>query len=246
MPMKLKILGTGTATPSLQRGSSSYLLSTTWGSILVDIGPSVVRRLLEYGQTTDDIDMIVLTHFHPDHTVDLATFLFASNYGDVTRKKPLILLGGRGLKGFYKNLVHLYRWLSPIGYDLILKSLPAGEWSLGEVSITTSKSNHNPESIALRIEEGKSGAKSIVFTGDTGFSKRLVALTAHADLMVSECSFPERKVRGHLNLAALQRIVKEAKPRQVILSHLYPDWETFGGVLQTPLLLGIDGLEVEV
>ncbi len=94
--MKLKILGTGTATPSLQRASSSYLLSTAWGNILVDIGPSIVRRLLEYGHTTDDVDMIVLTHFHPDHTVDLATFLFASNYGDVTRKKPLILLGGRG------------------------------------------------------------------------------------------------------------------------------------------------------
>ena len=161
--MKLKILGTGTATPSLQRASSSYLLSTTWGNILVDIGPSVVRRLLEYGYTTDDVDMVVLTHFHPDHTVDLATFLFASNYGEVTRKKPLILLGGQGLEGSYENFVRLYRWLSPVGYDLILKSLPAGEWSLGEVSIKTSKSNHNPESIALRVTEGKSEAKAIVF-----------------------------------------------------------------------------------
>jgi ribonuclease BN (tRNA processing enzyme) len=248
--MKLKILGTGTATPSLQRASSSCLLSTTWGTILVDIGPSVVRRLLEYGHTTDDVDMIVLTHFHPDHTVDLATFLFASNYGDITREKPLILLGGRGLEGFYENFVRLYRWLSPVGYDLILKSLPAGEWSLGKVSIKTSKSNHNPESIAVRVTEGKnrakSGAKSIVFTGDTDFSKELVALAARADLVVSECSFPERKVQGHLNLADLQRIVKEAKPKQVVLSHLYPDWEAFDGVLHAPLLLGIDGLEIEL
>lgn len=244
--MKLKILGTGTATPSLQRASSSYLLSTTWGTILVDIGPSVVRRLLEYGYTTDDVDMVVLTHFHPDHTVDLATFLFASNYGDVERKKPLILLGGRGLEEFYENYVRLYRWLSPVGYDLILKSLPAGEWSLGEVSIKTSKSNHNPESIALRVTEGKSEAKSIVFTGDTDFSEDLVALADGADLMVSECSFPEKKVKGHLNLADLRRIVKEAKPRQVILSHLYPDWEAFDGVLHAPLLLGIDGLDIEL
>jgi ribonuclease BN (tRNA processing enzyme) len=244
--MKLRILGTGTATPSLQRASSSYLLSTTWGTILVDIGPSVVRRLLEYGHTTDDVDMIVLTHFHPDHTVDLATFLFASSYGDITRKKPLILLGGRGLEGFYEDFVRLYRWLSPVGYDLILKSLPVGEWSVGEVSIRTSKSNHNPESIALRVAEGKSGTKSIVFTGDTDFSKEVVALAARADLMVSECSFPERKVQGHLNLADLQRIVKEARPGQVVLSHLYPDWEAFDGVLHAPLLLGVDGLEIEV
>jgi ribonuclease BN (tRNA processing enzyme) len=240
--MKLKILGTGTATPSLQRASSSYLLSTSWGNILVDAGPAVVRRLLEYGYTTDDVDMVVLTHFHPDHTVDLATFLFVSSYGEVTRKKPLILLGGRGLKEFYENFVRLYRWLSPVGYNLTLKSLPAGKWSLGEVSIKTSKSNHNPESIALRVTEGK----SIVFTGDTDFSKDLVALADGADLLVSECSFPERKVKGHLNLVDLRRIVAEARPRQVILSHLYSDWDAFEGVLHTPLLLGIDGLEIEL
>jgi ribonuclease BN (tRNA processing enzyme) len=241
--MKLKILGTGTATPSLQRASSSYLLSTTWGEILVDIGPSVVRRLLECGRTIHDVDMIVLTHFHPDHTVDLATFLFASNYGDVTREKPLILLGGRGLERFFKDLVSLYSWLSPVGYHLVLKALPAGEWRLGSLTIKTSGSNHSPESIALRIREGKS---VVVFTGDTGFSEELVTLAAHADLLVSECSFPNREVKGHLNLAALQKIVRQAKPRQVILSHLYPDWNTFEGVLHAPLLLGVDGLEVEL
>lgn len=240
--MKLKILGTGTATPSLQRTSSSCLVSTTWGKILVDIGPSVVRRLLECGHTTNDVDLIVLTHFHPDHTVDLATFLFASNYGDVTRKKPLTLLGGRGLEGFYKKFVRLYRWLSPAEYDLILKSAPAGEWNLGDLSIRTCKTNHNPESIALRIKE----RRSVVFTGDTDFSKELVVLATHADLLISECSFPEKKVRGHLNLVTLQRIVNEAKPRQVILSHLYPDWETFQGALPAPLLLGVDGLEIEL
>ncbi len=248
--MKLKILGTGTATPSLRRVSSSYLLSTVWGNILVDIGPSVVRRLLEYGYTTDDADMIVLTHFHPDHTVDLATFLFASNYGDVVRRKPLTLLGGQGLEEFYEHYVRLYRWLSPTGFELVLKSIPAGEWLLGEVSIRTSRTCHNPESIALRITEAKIGDRdrenSIVFSGDTGYSKELVALADGADLMVSECSFPERKVQGHLNLADLQRIVEEARPHRVILSHLYPEWESFGGILHAPLLLGVDGLEMEL
>lgn len=241
--MKLRIIGTGTATPSLPRSSSSYLLSTTWGRILVDIGPSVVRRLLECGYTTNDVDMITLTHFHPDHTVDLATFLFASNYGDVRREKPLVLIGGRGIERFFKNLVRLYRWVSPVGYNLNLKSLSAEEWALGPISVKTSRSNHNPESIGLRVEnEGK----SVVFTGDTGYSKNIVALASKADLLVSECSFPEKRVRGHLNLGALERIAREARPRQVILSHLYPDWDSFRGVLKAPLLLGVDGLELEL
>lgn len=240
--MKLKILGTGTATPSLERLSSSYLLLTNWGAILVDIGPSVVRRLLECGYGINDVDMIVLTHFHPDHTVDLATFLFASNYGEELRTKPLILLGGKGLERFFRNFVRLYRWISPNTYELTITSLPAGALYLDGISITTCRVNHNPESIGLRVDE----AASIVFTGDTGYARGLVALATGADLLVAECSFPERKVRGHLNLAALQRIVREARPGQVILSHLYPEWDAFRGVLSAPLLLGVDGLELEL
>ena len=240
--MKLKILGTGTATPSLERASSAYLLETGWGRILLDIGPSVVRRLMEYGYTTNNVDMIVLTHFHPDHTVDLATFLFASNYGDVTREKPLVLLGGKGLDTFFRKYVRLYRWLTPVGYELSIASLPCGTLSFGPVVIRTARTNHNPESIALRIEE----KRSIVFTGDTAYSKHLVDLARQTDVLVTECSFPERKVRGHLNLAALQRIVNKVKPQQVILSHLYPDWDAFQKALPPPFLLAVDGLEVEV
>ncbi len=244
--MKLKILGTGTATPSLQRAPSSYFLATDWGNILVDIGPSIVRRLLEYGHTTDEVDLIALTHFHPDHSVDLATFLFASNYGETQRTKPLTLLGGQGLEKFYDKFVEVYRWLSPRGYDLVLKCLPSGAWRLGELLIRTSATNHNPESIALRVEEGKKKPKSIVFTGDTGFSSDLVGLVSGADVLVSECSFPQKNVSGHLNLKNLQNIVEAAKPRKVILSHLYSDWETFRGVLQPPLLLGFDGLDLRI
>jgi ribonuclease BN (tRNA processing enzyme) len=240
--MKLKILGTGTATPSLERASSSYLLLTNWGTILIDIGPSVVRRMLECGYRVNDIDMIVLTHFHPDHTADLATFLFASNYGDETRETPLLLLGGKGLERFFKNFVRLYRWLSPNGYELTLTSLPGGALHLDGISVTTCRVHHNPESIGLRVDE----RASVVFTGDTGYARDLVTLARDADLLVAECSFPERKVRGHLNLAAVQRIVREARPKQVVLSHLYPAWDAFRGVLSAPLLLGIDGLELEL
>jgi ribonuclease BN (tRNA processing enzyme) len=240
--MKLRILGTGTATPSLERSSSSYLLETGWGQILIDIGPSVVRRLLECGCTTNDVDMIVLTHFHPDHTIDLATFLFASNYGDVTRQKPLRLLGGRGIDRFFRKYVRLYRWLAPVGYELSVTSLPSGTLSLESVVIRTTRAHHNPESIALRIEE----ERSIVFTGDTAYSRHLMDLANQADVLVAECSFPERKVSGHLNLATLQRIVSQAKPRQVLLSHLYPEWTGFRRALPPPLLLAFDGLEIEV
>jgi ribonuclease BN (tRNA processing enzyme) len=240
--MKVKLLGTGTCIPSLQRGSSSYLVVAKQSNILVDVGPSVVRRLLENGYTTRDIDMVILTHFHVDHTADLSTFLFASNFDVVPRTKELSVVGGEGLHDFYKHLLTVYPWLLPKSYEISLHELQEGTLKKSGLGITTAHMVHNDESIGVRIEEDK----SIVFSGDTDYTQSLIELAKETDLLIVECSFPERKVNGHLNLAMLQKVVDRAKPKRVILSHLYPDWNDYKGVLYSPFLLGEDGMEIEV
>jgi ribonuclease BN (tRNA processing enzyme) len=240
--MKIRVLGTGTSVPSLQRCSSSYLVQTKRLNILVDIGPSIVRRLLEYGFTTRDIDAIVLTHFHVDHTADLSTFLFVSNYDVEARTKPLTIIGGPGINDFFENLIKVYRWLTPKSYELFLREEGDCTLNLEDFVISVTRVEHNDESIAIRIEEHK----SVTFSGDTDYSKNLVKLASGTDLLIAECSFPERKVDGHLNLETLQKIVDEANPKRVLISHLYPEWDDFSGILHSPYLLGEDGLEIEV
>ena len=240
--MKIRVLGTGTSVPSLQRCSSSYLVQTKRLNILIDVGPSIVRRLLEYGFTTRDIDAIVLTHFHVDHTADLSTFLFASNYDVEARTKPLTIIGGPGINDFFENLIKVYRWLMPKSYELFLREEGDCTLNLEDFVIAVTRVEHNDESIAIRIEEHK----SVTFSGDTDYSKNLVKLASGTDLLIAECSFPERKVDGHLNLETLQKIVDEANPKRVLISHLYPEWDDFSGILHAPYLLGEDGMEIEV
>jgi len=241
--VKVRILGTGMSVPSLRRLSASYLVNARGGNILIDVGPSVVRRLLEFGWTVDDIDIIALTHFHPDHVVDLSTFLFACNYGEKERRKPLLLLGGRGLRRFHRRMVRLYPSIMPNRYDLSLKTLPRGSWLKNGVSFLTAPMNHKEESIAIRIEEG---GKSVVFSGDSDESPALADLAQDADLLVVECSSPERKMRGHLDLRTLLPIVRHANPTRVVLTHLSPEWETYAAALPAPLVLGEDGMEIDL
>jgi ribonuclease BN (tRNA processing enzyme) len=201
-----------------------------------------VRRLLEYGFTTRDIDAIVLTHFHVDHTADLSTFLFASNYDVEARTKPLTIIGGPGINDFFEDLIKVYRWLTPKSYELFLREEGDCTLNLEDFVISVTRVEHNDESIAIRIEEHK----SVTFSGDTDYTKNLVKLASNTDLLIAECSFPERKVDGHLNLEILQKIVDEANPKRVLISHLYPEWDDFSGVLHAPYLLGEDGMEIEV
>jgi len=241
--LKIKMLGTGGAVPSLRRLSSAYLLSLSRRNILIDVGPSVVRRLLEFGRTVNDVDIVVLTHFHPDHAVDLSTFLFACNFGEEEREKPLFLCGGRGVRRFYNLSLRLYPSITPKSYDLSVKTVSRGRHAVAGISLTIAPMVHREESIAIRVEEG---GKSVVFSGDTDESRALAELAANADLLVVECSFPDRKKKGHLDLRTLLPLVAKAKPKQVVLTHLSPEWEEYRAPLPAPLVLGEDGMEIEV
>ena len=240
--MRLKVLGTGTCIPSLTRGSAAYLVSSGDRKVLIDAGPATVRRLLEFDHTVDDIDIIVITHFHVDHTADLATFLFVCNYGVVRREKPLLIIGGQGMQRFYRGLRAVYPWVSPKSYTLTVRSMPAGTLDEGELRIQTKRTRHNKESIGVRIGVDR----SITFTGDTDYSGSLVNLARRTDVLVAECSFPEKKVKGHMNLETLDRVVRAAKPGKVLLTHLYPEWDDYPGPLHAPYLMAEDGLELDI
>jgi len=84
---RVTILGSGTCVPSLTRSACAVLLETSGSRLLFDLGPGTMRRLLEAGVTIEEIDWIVLSHFHPDHSAELAPYLFASRYGDEPRRR---------------------------------------------------------------------------------------------------------------------------------------------------------------
>ncbi len=209
---------------------------------MVDIGPAVVRRLLECGYSVTDIDVIAITHFHVDHTADLSTFLFACNYGEEARARPLTIIGGPGVRRFYSGLKKIYRWIAPKSYELSIITMKRGALRLDGIAIEAFPVNHNRESVGIRVQE----RKAVAFTGDTAYSKNLVKLAAGADLLVAECSFPFRTMKGHMNLDAIGRLTREAKPKRVILTHLDPEWDDFKGVLHAPYLLGEDGMTVDL
>jgi ribonuclease BN (tRNA processing enzyme) len=241
--MKIVILGTGSSIPSARRLPSSFLVIAGRSTLLVDAGPSVMRRLTELGYESGHIDVVALSHFHPDHTVDLATFLFDCNFGRTPRCEPLTIIGGRGIRLFLGRLFRLYPSTKPIHYDLMIKTLQDRSAAMADFSIRTVSTDHKEESIGLRIEhEGK----SVVFSGDTDYSLPLIELASGVDLLVSECTFPTKKRKGHLNLADLVKIVNETRPRIVIVTHLDPEWEEFPSPLPPPLLLGEDGMEIDL
>jgi len=219
--VQITILGSGTGIPTLARNAAGLLIRIEKENLLFDTGPGILRRLLEKGITYHDIDYIFYTHFHTDHTLDLASVLFAAKYALSLRTKKLDIIGPQGLERFYNSLLDLYGdVIRPEAYEINLREIEEQTLQLPAYKIKTLRMQHSPESIGYRVE---SKGKVVVYSGDTDVCENVVKLGRGCDLLILDCSFPqEMKVKGHLTAREAAEVARECNCKRLVLSHLYP------------------------
>jgi len=221
--MELIVLGSGTGVPYLRRRSSAYAVRGAGRLILLDLGSGACRALLRHDLNFSQIDLIALTHLHPDHIGDLVPFLFASHYSlGYTRTEPFWLLAARGFADFHQRLKGAFGdWVeAPAGLLQLQELNPEGpdrfDWE--ELTIKSAPVNHIEGSLAYRVEaEGR----ALVYSGDTDVSDSLVSLARGADLLILECAMPH-KVPGHLTPEEAGRLAAQAGVPCLMLTHFYP------------------------
>jgi ribonuclease BN (tRNA processing enzyme) len=250
--MELTVLGSGTCIPTIDRGPSGLALSLESHLILFDGGGGSLRPMPRLGLDFRKIDFHCITHFHPDHVIDLIPLLFAMNYTvDFRRSDPLHVIGPIGLKGFYERMRDIFgRWIEAHTYPLSFHEAGEARIDFQDFSVDTMPMAHAERSIGFRVEaEGR----SLVYSGDTDDCPNIVRLGKEADLLILECSFPEeRKKEGHLTPALAGRIAREAGAKKLLLTHFYPVFQGHdirrecGAEYSGDILLATDGMKVSV
>lgn len=221
------ILGSGTIVPSLKRSPCSFLLESAGKALLFDIGPGTMRRLLEAGKTIGEIDLLLISHIHPDHSGELASFLFATKYPEAyRRRRPFTLAGARGLRGLYDGLRGVYGdWIFlPESLFSLREMDPHAPDALdaGALTVRSRPVAHIETSIGYRVETP--GGMSVAYSGDTGLCESLVELARGVDLFLCECSLPdEMKVEGHLTPSEAGEAASRAGVKRLVLTHFYPE-----------------------
>lgn len=219
--MEIIILGSGTGVPSLKRGAPGLVIRIGREILLFDSGPGTLNRLLKVGIDYKRLDYIFYTHFHPDHFAELVPFLFACKYHSSPRKKPLIIIGPKGIGNLYFNLLEVYgEWITPVKYTVEIKEINVEPFIGKGWRIYSKPLRHTDPSIGYRIEKDN---KSIVYSGDTDYCPEIVELAKNSDLFILECSFPERyRVKGHLTPRLAGKIGRESGCKRLVLTHIYP------------------------
>jgi ribonuclease BN (tRNA processing enzyme) len=222
--LEITIVGSGTVVPLLARRQSCVVVEIGGETLVFDLGSGAVRGMLRTGLDPFAVDRIFLTHFHPDHTVDIVPLMFAMKYGAETeRERPLTLYGPEPFESFFGKISEVWgEWM--LGdYLAGVTQLPHDcpyPLELPDARLSWAPVKHRPESIAYRIE-GEGGA--FVYTGDTEYTPSVVQLAEGAHTLLIECSFPDDSpVPGHLTPGGVARIASEAGVGRVVLTHVYP------------------------
>jgi len=239
----VQVLGSGGPELADKRASSSYLVwENGQARVLIDAGGGSALRFGESGAQMSQLDVLLFTHFHVDHSGDFPTLIFSSWFGD--RKRPLPIYGPPGndfmpsttefVSDFFGDKHGAYRYLSELlvpgeegsykmePHNVIADATPVPAFRSGNLSTSAVRVIHGAvPALAWRIEIA---GKDIVFSGDTnGEGEGLVRLAMNADLFVAHNAVPEGATgierRLHMPPSVIGQIAADAKIKNLVLSH---------------------------
>ncbi|MGL5342998.1 MAG: MBL fold metallo-hydrolase [Lactococcus garvieae] len=211
--MKLTALGVWGGYPTRDAGTTSYLLQSEEGfNLLLDAGSRAVTEL-EHELSPNDLDAIILSHYHEDHIADLGAL---RQYRQLQTVKPEMLpIYGHQENEYEFSKLSLENVSEGIAYDV------ENGISIGPFDIQFLKTVHPVICYAMRIVERATG-QVLIYTGDTGYFAELVDFSKDADILLADVYFfkDKAKVPNHLSRVEAGEIAAQANVKKLILTHL--------------------------
>ena len=246
--LEVAVLGSGGPRAFGRAGSSYIVLVDGTPRILLDAGPGAFVRIGELHIDLQQVDIVLLTHLHIDHSGDLAAFF---NARALTSDGPIQyrIFGPDGAGLFPKTSRFVDLLVGDNGLFAYQKTFGAQEtFSVRDLAIGLNTgvtkiveengliveeiATHHGDcpSVAYRITYH---GGSVVFSGDMDASavSNLVRLAKNADLLVFNCAVldppnsPSQLYELHTPPKKIGEAARDSAVGSLLLSHIAPDVE---------------------
>jgi len=236
--IELEILGSGG--PEIDgRASSSYIL---WidnkAKLLIDMGSGSMLMFEKSNAQLEDLEAVVLTHLHIDHSVDLPSYVKAGYFS--SRRQSLEIIAPYGNESFPSISEYLSKLFGRDGVYKYMQDVLTPQSDSFEIipfevhsnSIITKKYKdfelklinvHHGIVPALALRINVDG-KSIVISGDTNNKNaNLNTLAQNADVFIVHHAITQHAGKFakslHITPSAIANLSAKSKVKRIILSH---------------------------
>jgi len=235
--IKITALGTGVCSSHFhpvadcRRKPPGFLVECDEYKILLDCSQDMAARLEERGIPMESINMILLSHAHPDHNalIHFIQSVFAKGIWGKEKMEQLSVILPNHLYDGFQAWWNIYipetekfpfpklNLLRPIHHGI---TLPSGK----KISIYPQTVYHGfgkTESYAYRISYDEN---VIAYSGDTGLCQGIGLAAYEADLFICEASSrinddKNATIYGHLNPRQAGAIAQIANVKKLFLTH---------------------------
>lgn len=229
--VQIQVLGSAGPRASRGRASASYLVYIDGvGRILVDAGGGTKVTFHQAGANFDDIDLVALSHLHPDHSAEFPA-LFWPNGGSTRVAGP----SGANLFPSIESFLDLMFGVngafeilaSRVELDTVTVDVTAAEpvvvWREGDILVRGLGVPHGDvPTVGFRVDVGDA---SIGFASDqNGSNLAFIDFIKDVDVLVVHLGGPENPTAGiaalHAKPSVWGQMAAAANAGQVLVSHI--------------------------
>jgi ribonuclease BN (tRNA processing enzyme) len=264
--LQITVLGKSPAWQDTGGACSGYLVRDNGFNLLLDCGSGVFSKLRTVCDYIE-LDAVLISHLHADHTLDLVPYSYALIYAP--RQQPVPVAGWPGTRWPARPELHgppgaaavfqqMARGFGPD--DLVDKAFqireyePADPLQIGPLRARFCEVPHFTRTFAVELT-GTAGRR-FTFSADCAPNDALVEFATDTDLLLIEATLPRPErtgVRGHLTPREAGEHARKARARKVVITHysdeLDADWlraEAVAGFGAGELELAREGMELDV
>ena len=242
--IKVTLLGTGAPVPLIERFGPATFVEAGGQKFLFDCGRGAAQRLWQLKIPLGQINMMLLTHLHSDHTVGIPdvwlTGWIPAAYG--SRKSPFRVRGPSGTKDMMAYLEKAYAWdirirnqeQNKADSGILVEAMDISEgvvFNSEGVKITAFLVDHSDfidSALGYRIDYA---GHSVVISGDTRYCENLIKFAKGADVIIHEVAAATkeamqssaliRQILGfHTSPEDAGRVFAQVKPKLAVYTHI--------------------------
>jgi ribonuclease BN (tRNA processing enzyme) len=211
----ITVLGSSAWYATRERAASGYLIDFGDARIWLDAGGGTWQRLIERVDFRD-VDGVILSHRHPDHTIDVFQLFHARQYGGTDPMDPIPLWAPP------ETIDRVLAFTSQVDEAFDLRGIePQESTEIAGAQLSFYEMTHPPETLGVRIERD---GGVFAYSADSGPEFDVQGLAGGADVFLCEATYlgDDQLWEGHMSATQAGAAAAQGVASNLVLTHLPP------------------------